>query len=50
MKYLKIKKGYFRIGKPAYTNLTYRNKSIIINLSENWLINLFGWNTKVIYL
>ena len=49
-KYLCVKKGYFRIGNPAYTNVIYRNKSIEINLSEEWLVNLFGWNTKVIEL
>lgn len=49
-KYFRIKKGYIRIGKSAYTNIIYHHKSITINLSEPWLLNLFGWNTKVIYL
>ena len=49
-KYFRIKKGYVRIGKRAYTNIVYRDKAITINLSAPWLLKLFGWNTKVIYL
>ena len=44
-----IKKGYIRIGKPAYTNIIYKNKSVTFNFSPVWLIKLMGCNTKVIY-
>ena len=48
-KYFCIKNGYIRIGKPAYTNIIYRNKSITLNFSQAFLIKLMGCNTKVIY-
>ena len=48
-KYLCIKKGYIRIGKPAYTNIIYRNKSVSFNFSPAWLVRLMGCNTKVIH-
>lgn len=48
-KYFCIKNGYIRIGKPAYTNIIYRNKSITFNFSSALLIKLMGCNTKIIH-
>ena len=48
-KYFCIKNGSIRIGKPASTNIIYRNKSLTFNFSPVWLNNLMGCNTKVIY-
>lgn len=50
-KYFKIKKGYVRIGKSAYTNIIirFKERQLTINLSSDKLINLLGFNSKVIY-
>lgn len=48
-KYFCIKNGYIRIGKPAYTNIVYRNKSVTFNFSPAWLVKLIGCNTKVVH-
>ena len=48
-KYFCIKNGYIRIGKPSYTNITYRDKTVIFNFSPAWLIKIMGCNTKVIH-
>lgn len=48
-KYFCIKNGYIRVGKPAYTNIIYRNKTVTFNFSPAWIIKIMGCNTKVIY-
>lgn len=47
-KFIRVKKDYIRIGNPAKTNVIFNftNNFICFNFSGNWMIKLFGCNTK----